>query len=341
MASRALVLGFGLLAALLGRPAVAEVAWVASTFVQLVDLDSGELVGRVVVDEDQVVSEIAFSSDGRRAFVASMGGLFVVDTGSLAVLDRLSDRPTCSVSVAGQRLAALHLLPPGVGLANRAQDVPSTVTLALYDLVDAPARIASAEVHGAPLRVRLSPASGHALVMDSNEALLRVYDIAAAKLGEIDLAPDRQADQAFLCADLGMAADGSSLAVARNSADSSALVVVHPADTVAGSQVSVVDVGAYRLRGAAYPPQGAEVLVTALGFLGRISSERSEPTWREVGHMASLVAPSPSGEYVVMATPLFDEARGSGAVLVTDPAGNLLRVAELPDLSPYTLAIQP
>ena len=103
----------------------------------------------------------------------------------------------------------------------------------------------------------------------------------------------------------------------------------------------MVDAGEFRLRGAAIPRQGSEVLVTALGHVGRFATAGGPPLWREVGHKASLVAPSPSGAYLVMATPSFDEARGSGAVLVADSAGNLLRVAELPDLSPYTLAVQP
>lgn len=336
---RALI-GCVLLAALLGHPARAEVAWVASTFVRLVDLDSGELVGRLLVAEEQVVSEIAFSEDGRRAFVASMGGLYEVDTRSLEVLGQLSARPTCSVSVAGDRLAALHLLPAGEGLANRAQDIPSTVTMSLYDL-PAGQRVASAEIHGSPLRVRLSPLNGHALVLDSNEAVLTVWSRRAESLGEIDLAPDRQSGQSYLCADLGVSRDGSTLAVARNTAGSSALVIVRPDVEVARSRVTVVDAGEFRLRGAAFPARGSEILVTALGHVGRFAADGGPPRWRDVGHMASLVAPSPSGTFLVMATPAFDETRGSGAVLVADADGQLLRVVELPDLSPYTLAVQP
>jgi len=335
-----LLLCCGLLLGLCGRPAAAEVAWVASTFVRLIDLDTGEPIGRVVVAEDQVVSEIAFSADGRRAFVASMGGLFSVDTLSLQVVQQLSSRPTCSVSVAGDRLAALHLLPAGEGLANRARDIPSTVTLALYDLQRGEVA-ASTEVHGSPLRVLLSPRDGRALVLDSNEAVLGVYGASADRIGEIDLAPDRQPDQPFLCADMGMAGDGSALAVARNTSGGSALVIVRPQDDVTRSEVSVLDAGEFRLRGAAFPPHGAEILITALGHVGRVAAGGGTPVWRDVGHMASLVAPSPSGTYLVMATPVFDAERGSGAVLIADTSGNLLRVAELPDLSPYTLAVQP
>jgi hypothetical protein len=42
-----------------------------------------------------------------------------------------------------------------------------------------------------------------------------------------------------------------------------------------------------------------------------------------------------------MATPVFDEQRGTGGVLVADPEGRPLRVIELADISPYTLAVQP
>ena len=138
-----------------------------------------------------------------------------------------------------------------------------------------------------------------------------------------------------------MAPDGSSLTVARNGADGSALVVVRPAIRPAQSAVTVHDLGSeHRIRGAAYPPRGNDVYASALGHVARYSVDRPEVQWRETGYSANLVAVSASGD-LVLATPGFDEARGSGGLLVADPDGNLLRVVELPDISPYTLAIQP
>ena len=327
-----------ILALALAGPAQAENAWVASTSIRVIDLDSGALVGSASVAPEQVIREIAFDDAGTRAFVASMGGLFEVDTATLGVVTRLSDRPTCSVDYADGALAALHLKAAGEGLAERDQGIPSTVTLAIYDAATA-ATVARTEVHGRPLRVRV--AADRLYVMDSNEAVLSVYDGAAVRLGEVDLAPDAAQGQLFLCADLGVSGDGA-LAVARSSSAGSAVVLVSPAADVAESRVTVVDVGAeHRVRGAAFAPGGETVYASAMGHVARLSRTTPATAWQRVGHRFAAVEISPTGAYLVMATPVFDEQRGTGGVLVADPEGRPLRMIELADISPYTLAIQP
>ena len=79
----------------------------------------------------------------------------------------------------------------------------------------------------------------------------------------------------------------------------------------------------------------------ATDTLARYHAHRPGAEWREVGHQFSLIAIPAGGRQVVMATPTFDEARGTGALLVADADGNPLRVVELTGLSPYTLAVQP
>ena len=49
-----------LLLLVLPGPAGAVTAWVASTTIQLVDVERGSLEGQLTVAEDQVVAEIAF-----------------------------------------------------------------------------------------------------------------------------------------------------------------------------------------------------------------------------------------------------------------------------------------
>ncbi len=329
-----------LLAAVSAGPLRAETAWVASTAIQLVDLDSGALAGQLVVAADQVVEQIAFDPAGDTALVASMGGLFPVDPDTLEVGAPWSPRPTCSVAraAAADRAVALHLLPPGEGLANRERGIPSTVTLQVYE-ASSGTPLAAAEVHGRPLRAAIAPDGDRIYVLDSNEARLSVYDGAARPLGEVDLAPDGAAPA--LCTDLALAPDGASLAVMRRGPGGAALLVVHPRDPVASSAVRIEPLGAEpQARGVAQAPDGA-IFLSAIGHLARYHADRPGALWRDVGHQFSLVAVTPSGRHVVMATPTFDEARGTGAVLVADPEGNPLRVIELTGLSPYTLAIQP
>jgi len=297
--------------------------------------------GRLTLAGDQVVREIAFDAAGRTAHVATMGGLFVVDGATLDVRARWSERPTASLSLAepAGRLAALHLRPAGDALADRELGIPSTVTLQVYDLATGEP-VAAAEVHGKPLRVALRSDGERIYVLDSNEARVSVYDGQARPLGEIDLAPD--GDATFLCTDLALAPDGRTLAVVRRTGSSAALLVVEPRDPVVESRTRIEDLGgAPRARGVAYSVDGAALYLSSIGHLARYDADRPGAEWRDVGHQFSLVAASPDGRHVVMATPTFDEARGTGGLLVADADGNPLRVVELTGLSPYTLAIQP
>ncbi len=327
--------------AALALPAAAENAWVASTEIRIVALERGEVIAHLAVAEDQVVAEIGFDAAGERAWVASMGGLFPVDTASLRVDAALSDRPTCSVSAArdADRLVALHLAHAGDGLADRARGVPTTVTLQVYE-ASTGLPLAATELHGSPLRVRVSPDGGRIHVLDSKDALLTVLDGDARPLAELDLAPDVDGDVPLMCTDLGQAADGGQLAVLRNGGPGAALVLVEPAPVARESRVAVRDLGTdHRGRGAAYA--GDAVHVSAIGHLVRWDPASVQADWREVGHQFSLVAAAPSGRFLVLASPTFDPVRGSGGLLIADPEGKPLRVVELPDISPYTLAIQP
>jgi hypothetical protein len=172
--------------------------------------------------------------------------------------------------------------------------------------------------------------------------LLTVLDGAATPLAELDLAPDVADDVPLMCTDLGQSPDGRQLAVLRNGGAGAALVLVQPATAPRDSVIRVQDLGAvHRGRGAAFTPDGGAVHVSAIGHLVRWSEDEPTARWQDVGHQFSLVAAAPSGRYLVLASPTFDAERGSGGLLIADPEGRPLRVVELPDISPYTLAVQP
>lgn len=330
------------------RPAGAENAWVASTGIRVIDLDRGDVIGRLSVAEDQVVREVRFDAAGEHAYVASMGGLFRVETASLAVRPPLSDRPTCSVDVAREadRLVALHLRHSGEGLADRERGIPTTVTLQVYERSSG-TPLGAVELHGAPLWVRITPDGSRALVLDSKDAQLSVYELPTGaqqprRMGGIDLAPDLPHEPPVMCTDLEISLDGAEALVLRNGGDGAALLRILPGEPVADSPLRIQDLGAgQRARSLALSADGETVHVASIGRLTRVGREGSVPEWRSLGHEYSLVAAASDGRHLVLATPTFDPVRGSGGVLITDALGRPLRIVELPDISPYTLAIQP
>ena len=330
------------------RPAGAENAWVASIGIRVIDLDQGDVIGRLSVAEDQVVREIRFDAAGEDAYVASMGGLFRVETASLAVHPPLSGRPTCSVDVAREadRLVALHLRRSGDGLADRERGIPTTVTLQVYERSSG-TPLGAVELDGAPLWVRITPDGSRALVLDSKDARLSVFGLPVGaheprRLGEIDLAPDVPPEHPVMCTDLELSRGGAEALILRNGGDGAALIRILPGEPVADSPLRIQDLGAgQRARSLAPSADGETVHVASIGRLARVEGEGPVPEWRSLGHEYSLVAATPDGRHLVLATPTFDAARGSGGVLIADALGRPLRIVELPDISPYTLAIQP
>ncbi len=319
----------------------AESAWVASTGIRIVDLDSGAVVGSLCVAEHQVVREITFDAAGETAFVASMGGLFEVDARTLGVRRRLSDRPAASVSVTedGRRLAALLLPYPGEALADRERGLPPTSTLLLVDRSGGDHR-ATAELHGAPLRVALRRDGERVAVLDAAESEVVVFEGEARRLGRIPLAVDGTPEPGTVCPDMAMG--GGRLAVVCNGPSGSDLVLVWGLEDPATAQLRVRSLGPERrARGAAFSADGRSVLVTAIGYVARLAVDGPDERWEEIGHQMSRVAAAPSGDYLVFSTPTLDAGRGSGGVAIADEQGRLLRLVEITDISPYTLAIQP
>ncbi len=330
------------------RPAAADHAWVASTSIRVIDLDRGDVVGRLTVAEDQVVREIRFDADGEHGFVASMGGLFRVETASLTVQQQLSERPTASVDTAREadRLVALHLESAGEGLTDRQRGIPSTVTLQVYERSSG-TPLGAVEVHGSPLWVRFVPDGSRALVLDSKESRLSVFRVPAGAGdlvpdGEVDLAPDLPDTSPVMCTDLELSPDGDEALVLRNGGDGASLIRILAGEATADAPLRIEDLGSgHRARSVAYAADGETILVASLGRLARVTRDDPTPEWRSLGHEYSLVAVSPDGRFVVLATPTFDPERGSGGLLVADPQGRPLRVIELADISPYTVSIQP
>ncbi len=331
-----------LLAALLafaGRPAVAEAdhAWVASTTIRVVDLDRGVIVGSVDVAEAQVVREIVFDGEGKRAYVASMGGLFEVDTGTLEVLRCLSDRPTAALAIdgQGQRLAALHLPYPGDGLARRDLGLPVSTTLQIYERRGG-VPLSSAEIHGHPLRVQYSEDGQRLYVMDAQDGTLSVFDGGATAVDAIDVFTDLP--DGAQCAVLERGPDGS-LAVVRNTVAGSAIVEIRGAADPPTSQLRVRPLGDRRGgRSLSYTPDGA-LLVMFLGHMALLDGD-IPPQWTPMDSAYSLVRVTARGVRV-FATPSYATADGSGALLIDDGDGTPPRIVELPGISPYTLAVQP
>lgn len=312
-------------------------AWVASTSIRVVDLERGVVVGTVDVAEQQVVREIVFDRRGDSAYVASMGGLFQVNTATLDVQRCLSDRPTAALAIdrSNGRLAALHLAYPGDNLARRDLGLPIVTTLQVYGLPDGEP-VVSAPIYGFPLRVRFSADGQRLFVMDAQDGVLSVLDAAAVPVGAIDVLEDH--GDGAQCTALERGPDDS-LAAVCNTPSGSAVVEIRGAGVPSTAQVRVRSLGDHRGgRALSYMPDGSMVVM----FLGQLAllKDEGKPQWTAMEHPYSLVRVT-SGGGRVFATPSYSTGDGSGALMIDDGDGQPLRIVELPDMSPYTLAIQP
>lgn len=332
-----------LAALLLSLPtaAVAGTAWVTSNHIQVVDLDRGEVVGRLPLQE--FIHDLEFSPDGATAYVASSKGLRVADADRLEFTQRVSDRMTrgLSLSADGKRLVAIHKAPDEDCLAARRAGLPlPPSTVAVYDTAGMTVE-ASFPVSGDAFDLAMDAAGTRIYALVPPAGVVEVYDAAGHGLETIRVATGT-ADHAVMLSELALAPDGRKLVVPVTDDAASWLAEIDL--TIAGpDKVLRADLGhARRIQGVRWDEDGSGLYVTAIHSLVKFDAKNALPlAWQAFPVNWVDVQGVPGTEQTVAVTPTLSKARGTGGISVLDKRGEVLRTVELPDMSPFLVAVRP
>jgi DNA-binding beta-propeller fold protein YncE len=328
----------------LSAPAVAGTAWVSSNHIQIVDTDTARVIGRIPLQE--FIHDMEFSPDGRFVYVASSQALRVADAEQLRFTQTVSEAGTVALSVAG---VSGHIVTLSKGADDASLDArrngrplpDSTVTV--YDPADMGV-VASWAVPGGSRDVVITPDGATVHVLMPTTGFIHSFDAEGHPLGTIDVAPiprnaNNQVEAIFSAMELSP--DGATVMLPTTSENQSAIVDV---DLSGSRDVKVVvqDLGhRRRIQGVAWDEDGSGIYVTAVNHVVKFSAAGLPLAWQQMAVNYVDIAPVPSTSETVMVAPTFSSKNRSGGVSIVDAAGNVLRTVELPDMSPFHVAVSP
>ena len=336
-------------AALLGSlviapPAVAATAWVSSNHIQIVDTDTARVIGRIPLQE--FIHDMEFSPDGRSVYVASSQAFRVADAEQLRFVSTVSEGGVVALSVAGRsgHVVTLTKGDDAESLAARKHGgaMPNG-TVNVYDGADMSV-VGSWAVPGGARDVVISPDGANVHVLMPKEGHILIFSNVGKEQGSIDVAPiprnERGQVEAIFSA-MEMAPDGKTVMLPTTSESKSAIVDVDLSGTRA-QQVIVQDLGhRRRIQGVAWDEDGSGIYVTAVNNVVKFTAAGLPTAWQQMAVNYVDIAPLPGTAETVMVAPTFSSKRGSGGVSVVDEKGNVLRTIELPDMSPFHVAVSP
>lgn len=327
-----------------GLPSIAaagNVAWVSSNHIQVVDLDAGKVIGRIPLQE--FIHDMEFSRDGASAYVASSHGLRVADANKLEFVQLVDSRPTSAVAVSadGLRVAAIHRADSDSAQAARLAGLPlPPSTIVVYSALGMSVE-QSFSVSGNALDVVLSPDGAAIYVLVPHEGNVYVHGLDGQLIETIELV-DQGEQHGSMLSRIALAPDGSRLVVSVTDHEQSWLADVDLASERAPEdRVLRQELGhARRVQGLAWDSDGSGVYVSAVNAIVKFD-RIGLPVKAQIFPVNYVDVEALPGDEAVVVTPTFSEARGSGGVSVLDTDGTVLRTVELPDMSPFVVAVRP
>lgn len=319
-----------------------QTAWVSSNHIQVVDLDSSKVVGRIPLEE--FIHDMEFSRDGSSVYVGSSKGLRVADANKLEFVQKVDDRATSAVSVSadGSRLAAIHRADGDSSQAARVAGLPLPPSeVVIYSTLGMTVEH-SFHVAAQALDVVLSPAGDRVYLLVPHEGSVYVHDLEGALLQTFELT-DQGGTHGAMLSGLALAPDGSRLVVPVTDAEESWLADIDlSGERDAADQVLKQGLGhSRRVQGLSWDEDGSGVYVSAVRGVVKFNRIGLPVAWKRFGVNYVDVQPIPGGDETVMVTPTFSSARGSGGVSVVSADGTVLRTVELADMSPFVVAVRP
>ena len=340
MRTRLLLLA--LLPLLLPAPALAGTAWVSSNHIQVIDLDTARVTGRIPLTE--FIHDMEFSIDGSQVYVASSKGLRVADADKLEFVQRVDERPTngLALSADGARLVAIHKADKDVAKAARVAGLPLPAsTVAVYSTLGMTVEF-TFPVSASALDAVLSPDGEVVYVLVPDEGTVYVHAVSGELREAIELVEMGGSHNAMLSR-IALAPRGDRLVVPVTQAETSWLADVdlsgsrEPAQRVLRQELG----HARRIQGVSWDEDGSGLYVSAVNSVIKFSELGLPVEWKQFPVNYVDVAPIPGTDETVMVTPTLSEERKSGGLSVVGPGGEILRTVELSDMSPFVVIVRP
>ncbi len=330
------------LSVLLAAPALAGTAWVSSNHIQVIDLDTARVTGRIPLTE--FIHDMEFSRDGAHVYVASSKGLRVADADRLEFVQKVDDRPTNGLSLSrdGSRLVAIHKADREAAKAARLGGLPLPAsTVAVYSTLGMTVEH-TFPVSAAALDAVLSPDGETVYVLVPNEGTVYVHAASGEQREAIELV-DVSGSHTAMLSKIALSPDGARMVVPITDAENSWLADVDLGGArEAGQRVLRQELGhAKRIASVSWDEDGSGVYVAAIHSMIKFSELGLPVAWKSFPVNYVDVAPIPGTDETVMVTPTFSEERKSGGVSVVGPDGRVLRSVELPDMSPFVVVVRP
>ena len=272
---------FFLLLSLGFLPALADAsttAWVSSNHIQVVDLDAGEVVGKIPLKE--FIHDMEFHPSGKEVYVSSSKGLRVADASELKFKTKVSSKTTgaLALSQSGTTLAAIHLPSREAVLqAKRTKSSLPAATLVVYDTAEM--RVESSfPVSANAFDLVMSHDGSKLFVLVPHEGTVYVHDREGQLLESLVLA-----DKDTMLSKLALSPVGKTLAVPATNAEASWINEVDLSGARSGEQrVLRGELGhARRISATAFDDDGSGVYVTAVRSMVKFDSTTRLPvSWK-------------------------------------------------------------
>jgi sugar lactone lactonase YvrE len=256
----------------------------------------------------------------------------------------VDDRATSAVSVGAVafHLAAIHRADSESSLAARVAGLPLPPSeVVIYSTLGMTVE-SRFHVAGQALDLVLNPPGDRVYVLVPHEGSVYVHDLEGTLLETFHLT-DQGGEHGAMLSGLAMAPDGSRLVVPITDAEESWLADIDligerdPADQILRQGLG----HARRVQGLCWDDDGSGVYVSAVRGVVKFNRIGLPVAWKRFGVNYVDVQPIPGSDETVMVTPTFSSTRGSGGVSVIAADGTVLRSIELPDMSPFVVAVRP
>jgi hypothetical protein len=257
----------------------------------------------------------------------------------------LSKRRSKAVAVSsdGNHVFALHPGDPKLSQQARIAGTPLPLATVSHYSTATMTEVRSWQVPAMSFDVAISTTGDRVFILDPTAGQVQIYSNEGALLEKVNVTPVDAAGrpQQGMFGWMAVSPDGSSMVIPVTMATGAVLAEVDLHASVNEKPVTLEPLQANgRIQGLAWNGDGNGVLITAVGGLCAYK-EGSPQRWTPQAVNYVDIEPVPSSANSVAVAPVFSELNKSGGLSVISAKGEVVRSIELPDMSPFFVAVRP